>query len=196
MMSLMRNVLFYCIVSLVLSQSIHAKQLEGVNFDDVATVGGQRLVLNGVGLGQQLTEKIVVAGLYLGNKQTSGDAVIAQAGAKRLELVYLRKLSSKAMSRALTKAMRDSDEKSELTKDPVALAEWGQTFDSAGDRNAGDRVTIDWIPGTGMEMRLNGRLLESKPNKNEAIFRLLLRIHVGPKARERMREGLLGGDKA
>lgn len=193
MRSLLQAMLIVVSMALTMTPHVWAKQIEGVTFEDAVTLGGQRLMLNGVGLGQQLTEKVVVAGLYLGSRQTTAETVLATPGPKRLELVYLRKLSSKAMSRALTKAMRESDERNELNKDTLSLVEFGQIFDSAGDRNLGDRITLDWLPGVGTEMRLNGKLLGTI--KSEAIYRLLLRIHVGAKARERMREGLLGSEK-
>ena len=167
------------------------RQVEGISFEEGITIDKHKLVLNGIGLNQQLSEKISVLGLYLPSKQTTSQGASSVQGAKRIELVYLRKVSSKAMSRYLMKAMRDSDEKSELLKDPQALADFGRIFDTAGDRAAGDRVTIDWIPGRGMEMKVGGKA-KGEPINSEALYRLLINSVTGPKAKEKMRDGLLG----
>jgi Chalcone isomerase-like len=185
---------FYSLMILLatlLVQHVSAAQIEGVNFDDQAMVQGQRLILNGVGLNQQLSEKVFVAALYLPSKQTTLQSINTLQGAKRLELNYLRKVSSKTISRYFTKAMRDSDEKNELMKDPMSLFEFGRIFDTGGDRIAGDRVTIDWIPGKGIDLRLNGAS-KGNPINNEALYRLLINSLTGPKAKTKMRDGLLG----
>jgi hypothetical protein len=179
------------LLAALLTQYASAAQIEGINFEDQAVVQGQRLVLNGVGLNQQLSEKVFVAALYLPSKQTTLQGINTLQGAKRIELSYLRKVSSKAISKFFTKAMRDSDEKNELIKDPMSLFEFGRIFDTGGDRVAGDRVSIDWIPGKGMDLRLNGTS-KGAPINNEALYRLLVNSLAGAKSKAKMRDGLLG----
>jgi Chalcone isomerase-like len=172
-----------------------AVQFEGIIFEGTMRLDGQPLELNGIGMGQQLTEKVFVSGLYLPSEKPiikKDFATIAKMpGAKRIETVYLRKTASSNLSRFLTKAMRASTDKEALNSSFDALLEFGRQFSSAGDRVAGDRVTMDWIPAKGFLIQINEKPL-GEPIKSEAIFRLLLEVHIGPAARERLRDGLLG----
>jgi hypothetical protein len=175
--------------------SARADVVEGIPFDDITVVANQRLVLNGIGVGQQLTEKVHVAALYLVARQADATAVLAAPGAKRLETVFLRRVSSRALTRFFVNGMRESAESRALMQHIADVARFGELFSSTGERLVGDRVTMDWVPGTGIEVRVNARLLAPVIN-NEAIYRLLLDVHVGPKANRRLRDGLLASAQA
>jgi hypothetical protein len=177
---------------LVFHAAAQAAQIDGVSFADTITVGGKPLVLNGVALNRQLSEKIYVAALYMRAPQTNATQALASTGAKRLEIVFLRQIPARGLSRTLISSMRDSPDHKALTDNVNDLVAFGQLFDKAGARAAGDRVAMDWVPERGLEVRINDKLLEPVIN-NEVIYRLLLGIFIGPKAKEPVRTGLLAG---
>jgi hypothetical protein len=183
------------IVVTIAMPSMAAVQYEGVVFEETIRVDGQPLQLNGIGMGQQLTEKIFVSGLYLPSDKTitqkDYEAIAKIPGAKRIENAYLRKASSLNLSRVITKAMRSSSNKEALRSSSDSLLEFGRQFSSAGDLAAGDRVTMDWIPSKGLLIQVNEKPL-GEPIKSEAVFKLLLEVHIGASVRERLRDGLLG----
>jgi hypothetical protein len=181
------------VLAMFLTFSCHAlatQAVEGINFEESANVAGQRLVLNGIGVGQQLAEKVHVTGLYIASKQSDNAKILTLAGAKRLEIVFMRKVPEKASSRFFINALRQSGESKALAFHFEDMTRFGELFGKNGDRSAGDRVQIDWVPGTGIEVRINGKLAQPVIN-NEIIYRVLLDGFVGIKAPRRLREGLL-----
>ena len=61
----------------------------GVRFEPQVQLAGQPLLLNGTGLRAQFIFKGYAAGLYLGQRASNADAVVAQGGAKRLQMRLL-----------------------------------------------------------------------------------------------------------
>jgi hypothetical protein len=179
------------VVMAVAAMAAHAAPpVEGVTFEDAVTIAGQKLALNGIGVGQQLIEKVHVSALYLNARKSDTAGVLAADGAKRLETVFVRKVSARALSRFFVNGLRKSAESRALMQHITDVARFGELFDKSGERAAGDRVTMDWVPGSGIEVRINGKLLTPIIN-NEPIYRLLLDMYVGPDANKRLREGLL-----
>jgi hypothetical protein len=166
--------------------------VEGMAFAARVQLGGQTLQLNGVGVGQQLIEKVHVSALYLSRRSSDAAAVIDGGGPKRLETVFLRRVSAKALTRFFVNGMRQSAQTRALMQHLGDVARFGELFDRSGERAAGDRVTMDWLPGSGTEVRVNGRLL-SPVIETEAIYKLLLDLYIGAGANRRLREGLLAG---
>ncbi|MCB0322397.1 MAG: chalcone isomerase family protein [Bdellovibrionales bacterium] len=70
----------------------HAAELAGATLPDSVSVGDQRLVLNGLGLREATVFKVdvYVAGLYLSEKQSSAQSILADARTKQLTLHFLR----------------------------------------------------------------------------------------------------------
>jgi len=77
--------------SLLLSSwsSAFAVEVEDVNVADSATVGGQALVLNGVGVRTKLFFDIYIGALYLPAKSDDAAKVIHSAGNKRVWMHFL-----------------------------------------------------------------------------------------------------------
>ena len=67
--------LLFC--GLFLSWNVNALELAGVKLPDSAQVGNTSLQLNGAGIRTKLIFKVYVGALYLPQKQTSADAIIA-----------------------------------------------------------------------------------------------------------------------
>ena len=77
--------------------------LEGVRFEDRAAVSGRELVLNGVGLRAAGWFKLYVAALYVPQRASTAEQVIAQAGAKRVRVVMLREAPAVELAKAVHK---------------------------------------------------------------------------------------------
>ncbi len=80
---------------LLAALNANAGELAGVSMPDSCTVGGQQLVLNGMGLREKYYIDVYVGGLYLADKTGSGETAAASAGAKRVQLSFVyRKVTS------------------------------------------------------------------------------------------------------
>ena len=97
--SLVTNTLKPCLLSgatvLITLRSVsaaHAVELAGVSFPDRATVRGRAAVLNGLGLrtATVLKVKVYVIGLYLENRSSDLQAIIASSDHKRIVMQFVR----------------------------------------------------------------------------------------------------------
>lgn len=168
-------------------------RVEGYTFAREVSVAGQALRLNGVGLRAVAWLKGYAAGLYLGARATTAAAVLADSGAKRLQLRMLQEVPAAEFVKAFDKGVARNTPPSELP----ALAERMQRFtalvNSLGKVRKGDLVDLDWLPGQGLAFAYNGRMLGA-PIAGGDLYAALLRIFIGPRPTDpEMKVGLLGG---
>jgi hypothetical protein len=186
-----RWLLFLCCVGTLLPA--HALRVDGIAFDDVARVGGRELRLNGVGFRAVATIKGYAAGLYLAEAAHTPAEVTTLAGPKRLQLRMLLDVPSAEFAKAFRKGV----ERNTAAADLPALAERVQTFDklvlSLGQMRKGDLVNLDFVPGQGLVLSVNGKV-RGLPVPGEDLYAALLRSFVGDRPYDReLKAGLLGG---
>ena len=164
----------------------------GVRFEPQLQLAGQALLLNGTGLRAVLWLKGYAAGLYLGQRAANADAVVAQAGAKRLQLRLLMDVPADEF----IKAFHQGVERNNPPEVQASLAERAARFDALlrplGEIHKGDAVNLDFVPGQGLLFWHNGRQL-GPAIPGEDFYGALLRVFVGEHVSdERLRAGLLG----
>ena len=91
---------------LAASLGAQAAVIEGQQFDDRIRLADTELVLNGVGLRAVAWFKGYAAGLYVVEKASSAEAVLAQKGPKRLRMRMMVEVESKEFVKAFNKGMR------------------------------------------------------------------------------------------
>ncbi len=166
--------------------------ISGVRFDAQAQLGGQALQLNGTGLRAVAWLKGYAAGLYLAQPAGSTEAVLAQAGAKRLQMRMLVEVPTGEFIKAFHKGV---ERNTPLAEQP-ALADRMARFDALiqplGKVRKGDLVNLDLVPGLGMQLSLNGKPLGAAIPGDD-FYVALLRIFLGDKpVDDRLKAGLLG----
>lgn len=188
-----RRTLLLAPLALLAARASAQVRVEGYTFAREATVAGQRLQLNGVGLRAVAWLKGYAAGLYLGAKATTPAAVLADGGAKRLQLRMLQEVPAEEFVKAFGKGVTRNTPAAELP----ALQERMRQFDALvmGLKKVkkGDLVDLDWLPGQGLSFAYNGRVL-GNPIPGADLYGALLRIFVGQRPVDpEMKIGLLGG---
>jgi chalcone isomerase-like protein len=155
-----------------------AAEVAGVQVEDRIKLEMSDLVLNGAGLRTKAFFKVYVAGLYLAEKRTSADGVLALPGAKRVSMRLMRDLSAKQLTDALDEGFRDNTPVPEQEPLKGRLAELTATMSALQSAKEGDVVALDWLPGTGTRVMLNGEP-RGKAIAGEDFYRALLRIWLG-----------------
>lgn len=168
-----------------------AVEIEGHLIPESVQLGGRPLVLNGAAVRRFAIFKIEVAALYLAERQSTVEAVSAAPGPKRLRLVMLRSVSADDLHRKFISDLRSVGAPAELGQLEREIAAIGDMFRKVTLRE-GDVITLDWLPGSGFVAAHNGRALSAAPLAPELLYRLVLRIFVGPDASREPRERLLG----
>ena len=164
----------------------------GVKLDPTIDLRGNKLQLNGAGVRYKAVLKVYAAGLYLGTKAATPEAVLASPGVKRVAITMLRDIDANEFGRLFTRGVEDNSPKSEISQLVPGLLRMGQMFADLKQLKAGDTFTIDWIPGTGTVVTVRG-LQQPDPVKEQAFFNALLRIWLGPTPADwQLKEALLG----
>lgn len=174
------------------SCSASALEVESVRLSDSVQVGSQTLVLNGAGTRTKWFFKVYVGALYLPQKQKAADVVIAEEQVQRVALHMLRDLGSKRLYGAFNEAIQANHDGVELKALGPQMRQMADIFDAIGEAKQGDVITLDYLPGSGTQIGINGTVRGTIPGA--AFKRALLKIWLGGKpAQDDLKKALLGG---
>lgn len=166
--------------------------LAGVRYPATAQVAGSTLQLNGAGIRYRFVVKVYTAGLYLPAKTGSAEAVLGAPGAKRLHVVMLREIDANELGKLFTRGMQDNSSREEFSKSIAGTIRMADIFSARKKLKAGDSFGVDWIPGSGTQVLVNGQP-QGEPIKEPEFFGALLRIWLGNSpADAQLKEALLG----
>ncbi|EGF32875.1 Hypothetical protein IMCC9480_1715 [Oxalobacteraceae bacterium IMCC9480] len=157
-----------------------ARNVDGIRFDDRATVAGQELRLNGAGIRFKAVFKVYAAGLYLTNRCASLPEVLAVGGARRVRIVLLRDIGSEEFRQSFLGAIQRNNERSEKNRLAPQLVRLSEQLGAGADLKSGDVLIADWVPGIGTSFLRNGQQF-GEPLPDLAFFNAVLRIWLGDK---------------
>ena len=177
---------------LCLSAQAFALEVSGVKIADSVHLGSHDLVLNGAGLRTKLFFKVYVAALYLTQKQTVANAIIADENPQRVALHMLRNLSDEQLLNAFNEAIAANHTKAEMTALEVPIKQMTEIFHVEKEIKVGDVITLDYLPGSGTQISLNGAAHGTIAG--DIFHRALLKIWLGENpAQDSLKLKLLGG---
>ena len=179
---------------LLVTTAVPALEMNGVQVPDTAKVGTAELVLNGAGVRTRAIFKVYVGALYLPEKKTVAMEAIAVKGAKRVALHLLRDLSAEQVAGALDNM---SDNLSDVEREKLSpqIADLKATMAAVGEAKEKSLITIDFLPGAGTRVALNGTQ-KGKTIAGDDLYPALLKIWLGDKPVDRdLKNGMLGAPK-
>lgn len=182
--------------ALSLSSSLPAlaqtTEVAGVKYDNTVQVAGTRLALNGAGVRFKAIFKVYTAGLYLGAKAATTNAVIAAPGPKRMHIVMLREIDANELGKLFTRGMQDNATREEFAKSIPGTIRLSDVFSARKRLTAGDAFFVEYVPGTGTTIVVNGKP-QNEPIKEPEFFNSLMRIWLGDRpADAQLKDALLG----
>ncbi|MDD5384229.1 MAG: chalcone isomerase family protein [Gallionella sp.] len=177
---------------LCLTAQAFALEVAGVKLADNVHFGNRDLQLNGAGVRRRFFLDLYIAALYLPEKITSGAAVLADSGEKRVALHLLIGISADHLFSALNNAIAANHTPAELSALEIPLKEFAAIFHAIDEIKKGDVVTLDYLPGSGTRVSVNG---VAKGTVGGASFNsALLKVWLGDKpAQADLKQKLLGG---
>ncbi|HJV87477.1 MAG TPA: chalcone isomerase family protein [Noviherbaspirillum sp.] len=175
-----------------LNQGVMAAEVGGVKLEDSVRVANQELKLNGAGIRSWAIFKVYAAGLYLPEKKKTVQDILASNGPRRMRMVLLRDISSDEMGQAFMDGLNKNSDKTEKAKFVNQTVKMGEIFASIPALKAGDTITNDWIPGSGMHVLVNDkRVGDILPDV--AFYNAFLKIWLGEKpADSSLKQALIG----
>ena len=180
------------ICSLGLAGSAAAATVGGQAFDDSIRVQGKELRLNGAGVRYKLIFSVYSAGLYLGEKRRQPAEIYAVPGPKRLRIVMLRGVDADEFGQAFLAGIEQNADKAERARLAEPLARFGQLFTTIPELKKGDTLALDFIPGQGTSVSLNGKQV-GELIAEPSFYTMLLKIWLGERpADAKLKSALLG----
>jgi hypothetical protein len=168
-------------------------EVANVKYETALDLGGQKLLLNGAGIRYKFVVKVYTAGLYLTTRAGTTQEVLAAPGAKRIAIQMLREVDGNELGKLFTKGMEANAPRDEFVKSINGVLKLSEVFATRKALVAGDHFSVDYVPGVGSTLLLNGKPLLAEPIKEPEFFSALLRIWLGDKpADDGLKEALLG----
>lgn len=173
----------------------HAQVTEvaGVKYaHNIQSANNTPLILNGVGVRYKAVFKVYTAGLYLTRKASSTETVLSTPGAKRMHIVMLRDINASELGKLFTRGMEDNAPKDEFSKSISGTLKMSELFFRIKKLNAGESFSVDWTPGVGTVIHVNGKPA-TEPIKEPEFFSALVKIWLGQSPADSMlKDALLG----
>ncbi|MEK8051487.1 chalcone isomerase family protein [Ideonella sp. DXS22W] len=164
----------------------------GVRYEPQLSLGGSVLQLNGAGIRYKAVFKVYTAGLYLTAKAPTTEAVLAAGGPKRVQVVMLRDIDANELGKLFTRGMQDNSPREEFARSIPGTIRLAEIFAAKKKLVAGDQFSVDWTPGAGTVVRVNGKPM-NEPIPEPEFFNGLLRIWLGKSPADHLlKDALLG----
>jgi len=181
---------------LLLYGTAQAVEIEGVKVAEKVALGkgGPELVLNGAGVRHKLmTVQVYVGALYLTSRKKTAEEVLADKGPARVMMhVVIDELTARELIASLNDAIAANHIPVEIALIEKRLRDLNRMMISVGTLKRGGVVYIDFVPGTGTRITVNGE--EKLTIPGDDFFKALLHVWIGKKPVDgRLRDAMLGG---
>jgi hypothetical protein len=151
-----------------------AMEVAGVKLPDE----DQKLILNGAGLRKRAFFQVYAIGLYLPEKKAAAADAIGAAGAKRVAIHMLRDVGADQFTDALVEGMKDNHSEADMKALDPRVKQLAAIMSEMKEAKKGMRITLDWVPGAGTVLTVDGKAAGA-PIQGEDFYRALLRIWLG-----------------
>lgn len=169
-----------------------AVEREGVKYEDTLRVGGEKVVLNGVGMRSVAWLKGYVAGLYLPRKETDAEQVYALPGAKRIAVRMLVGVPSATLAKTFSDGIRKNYDDTQIEALRARMDAFDAQVRALDGVKKGDAIDIDFQPKKGTRLLVNGKP-QGDAIVGDDFYVALLKMFIGERAVDKtLRADLLG----
>lgn len=167
-------------ITLFAGHDARATDIAGIHFDDRISLAGTELQLNGGGLRTRFMLKVYAIGLYSPRKADSLEALVAQPGPRRIQIVTLRELTAEQFADGLVEGLRKNLTETEYTRLQPRIDDFKTALLSLRTAPPNTVIRLEWLPGNGTRLFV-GNELRGRDIPGEDFQRALLRIWLGDK---------------
>ena len=173
------------------SASVPALDIEGISFTDQVQIEGQQLQLNGAGLRSKFFVSVYVGGLYLSNKTAQVDEILAMSGPKRVAMHFIYdKISESKIRGAWLEGFTDNNSEQVMAEIQPKIEAFNSFWPTI---KGGDIALVDYLPGKGTQISLNGKVLGIVTG--DKFHQAVLRIWLGDNPVDSdLKAGMLGSE--
>ena len=183
------------IAGAALLPAAYALEIEGVNIEEKVALsrGGPEVVLNGAGVRHKLVfAKVYVGSLYLTRKMDTRGAILADPGPKRVSMHILSdQVTAHDLIASMNNALAANLLPHELALLEKRIRDLNRMMSSIKVIKRGSVVFLDYLPGTGTRVTVNGEEKITIPGAD--FFPAMLQIWIGLTPVDgRLRDAMLG----
>ncbi|KAA3627954.1 MAG: hypothetical protein DWQ09_12480 [Proteobacteria bacterium] len=168
-----------------------AVEIKGVSVPETARIEtvDQVLSLNGAGIRKKFFVSVYIGALYLVEKSTSADAIIAADQPRRIAMHFLYdKVEAAKLQEAWLEGFQANMKAEEFERVKPRLEKFNGYF---GDAVKGDVIHLDYIPGVGTRVLVNSEVKGTIPGAD--FSRGLISVWLGSQpVTEGLKEAMLG----
>lgn len=184
-----RLAILLLVAALAAAAPAGAAEVSGIEIPDQVRLDDQTLILNGAGVRRKFFFRIYVGALYLPRATTDAQQAITMPGPKR---VLMHFIYDELTREQIVEAWKDGFDANLTTEQLQALDDAINRFNELFTAVAsGDELYIDYLPGEGTRVMLNG--VTRGIVDGEALAQAVLRIFLGEDpADSSLKRGMLG----
>lgn len=169
-----------------------AFEVRGIAFPDRMEVDRQPLHLNGAGVRVKFIVDVYAASLYLPQPGRTPEAALGQPGPKSVHAVMLRDVSASDFVDAMIEGFKANNSEADVARFMPYLQSLSTAMSTVGTARKGTDIRIDYLPGTGTRILVDGKR-QGADIPGEDFYQCLLRIWLGPHPVDRsLKASLLG----
>jgi hypothetical protein len=181
-----------CALLLAPASRADTVDVSGVKYESEVKLANSRLVLNGAGTRYKAIFKVYTAGLYLPAKTAAPEAIYATNAPRRMHIVMLREINATELGKLFTRGMEDNASREDFAKAIPGTIRMGEIFAQKKKLTAGEDFSIDYVPGVGTQIVVDGKAV-GEPIREPEFFTSLMKIWLGKSpADAQLKEALLG----
>jgi hypothetical protein len=156
-----------------------------------ASVAGRDLVLNGRALRSVWGFRVYEVGLFLGERNTDATSIMnGDRSPKRVRMNMLRSVDKEKFVATVRENIDGNFTPPEKERFASELEAFVGYLESGGDIEPGHVITIDYVPGEGTLLGLDGRHLGTIAGDD--FYHCVLRLWIGQPLQASIKDGLLG----
>lgn len=159
------------------SLTVTAMEIEGVEIPDTLTLPNTdtTLVLNGAGVREKFFLDIYIGALYLESRISDARAILTDTGAASVMMHFLHgEVSKDKITDGWADGLKKNTTQTKMKILEENLAAFNKLFRTV---RKGDVIRIDYLPGSGTQVRINGEWRGTVEGND--FFRSLLSIWIG-----------------
>ncbi|MCW7551724.1 chalcone isomerase family protein [Endozoicomonas gorgoniicola] len=176
--------------SLLMSFTLHAKEVGGVPIEDQLIIDNQTLALNGAGIRKKFFMDLYVGSLYTQNRTSDANTIINSKAPMAMQLDILSGMITSEKMASTIKEGFETATGGNMAPVRERLDKFIGVFNEKIEK--GDRFIMMMVPGEGLMAYKNGKHLATV--KGDDFGRTLFKIWLGEKPADRnLKRSMLNG---
>ena len=184
----LRTALFTGLAVLLLALPALGAEKAGVTLPDTVDVAQDTLVLNGIALREKFVFDVYVAGLYLTEKSTDPEAILAKDAPRMMVMHFVRDVEAKKINDAWFEGLKANVQ----AVTPELKAKFDELAKMMADVKDGQEMGFTYTPATGTDVMVAGKTMGGIPGKDFADAILATWIGPKPGPGKRFKQAILG----